>query len=97
MVVLAAASILLIISAVWCVATWSSPGRFIFLPFGDVGLGFRSHAGWLEWIEHAAWMDDPDFVKWSVPWFAVIVVEALIIALCLYRRRPLPCYPSPAR
>src|SRR4051812_10195900 len=87
MIVLAAASILLVLSVVCCVATWVSPRRFIFLPGGDVGLGFRSYAGWLAWIEYAPWMANPDYVRWSVPWVAVIVAEALAIALCLYRRR----------
>jgi hypothetical protein len=90
-ILLAAASVLLIISVAWCVATWNSPGRFIFLPFGDVALGVRSHAGWLDWVEHASWVDDPDYVRWSVPWAGVFVVEGLIVALCLYRPRRLPC------
>jgi hypothetical protein len=87
MIVLAAASVLLVVSVIWCVATWASPGRFIFLPGGDVGLGFRSHAGWLEWIEYAPWMSNPDYVQWSVPWVAAFVAEGLVISLCLYRRR----------
>jgi hypothetical protein len=75
--------VLLVVSVIWCVATLSSPGRFIFLPGGDVGLGFRSHGGWLHWIEYAPWMNNPDYVQWSLPWIAVFVAEALVIALCL--------------
>ena len=43
-----ASTLLLVASIVWCIATLHSPQRFIFLPGGDVGLGFRSYAGWLQ-------------------------------------------------
>jgi hypothetical protein len=68
--------------------TLSSPRRFIFLPGGDVGLGFRSHAGSLQWIEFAPWMANPDLVQWSLPWLPVLGLEALVIVLCIVRRRP---------
>ena len=90
MIVLAAASVLLVVSVIWCVATWRSPDRFIFLPGGDVGLGFRSHAGWLQWIEYAPWETNPDYVLWSVPWGAAFATDASVIAICFYRRRPGP-------
>ena len=90
MIVLVAAIITLAVSVIWCVATWGSPGRFIFLPYGDVGLGFRSQAGWLEWVEYAGWMASPDYVQWSVPWAAPFVIEASVVALCLYRWRHRP-------
>jgi len=50
--------------------TMHEPRRFIFLPGGDVGLGFKSFDGWLEWIEYAPW--DPahtDTAWWSLPWW----------------------------
>ena len=86
-IVLVADAIAFAVSAIWCIATWNSPGRLIFLPGGDVGLGFRSHAGRLEWIEYAPWMANPDYVQWSLPWLAAFAAEASVMALCLYRRR----------
>ena len=80
-------SLLLLISLIWCIATWSSPGRFVFLPGGDVDLGFRSHAGWVQWIEYAPWMANPDLAEWSLPWIAVFAVELLPIAYLAWRRR----------
>jgi hypothetical protein len=87
-IVFVAASVLLVVSVICCLATLSSPRRFIFLPGGDVGLGFRSYAGSLQWIEFAGWQANPDYVQWSLPWPAVFVVEAMVIALCVLRRRP---------
>jgi hypothetical protein len=89
-IALVTACVLFVVSVVWCITTWSSPGRFIFLPGGDVGLGFRSHAGTLQWIEYAPWMANPDYVQWSLSWSAAFVVEAssIVIALCTFRRRP---------
>ena len=87
-IVLIVASVLLVVSAIWCFTTLNSPGRFIFLPWGDIGLGFRSHAGSLQWIEFAGWQSNPDYVQWSLPWLAVFVVEALVIARCVVRRPP---------
>jgi hypothetical protein len=83
MTILCAAAILLIASVIWCIATLNSPGRVIFLPGGDVGLGFRSHAGWLDWIEYAPWASKTDYVQWSVPWAAPFLIEALVIGVCL--------------
>src|SRR5580700_7397220 len=86
MVVVAATSVHLAVSIICCIATWNSPKRFIFLPGGDVGLGFRSYAGCVDWIEYAPWVANPDYVKWSVPWAAVFAADALIIFLCVRRR-----------
>ena len=83
-------------------ASWQSrtnqcfdePGRFIFLPGGDVGLGFRSFAGHLEWIEHAPWdtahLDTP---CWSIPWWAVVAGLAVGIIVCAWSWRPQPPEP----
>lgn len=71
--------ILCIACIAWCFATWQAPGRMIFLPAGDVGMGFRSYAGWLAWVEFAPWQRNPDHIQFEVPWIAVILVEILMI------------------
>ncbi len=73
------------------VTTIQDPGRFIFLPAGDVGLGFRSFAGRLEWIEYASW--DPahlDTPWWSIPWWSVIGALALGMVACAWPRKSRP-------
>ena len=60
--------------------------RFIFLPGGDVGLGFRSVSGSIQWIEWAPWEPTGliDFVRWSVPYW--LVVTLLVVPLFFYLR-----------
>jgi len=71
--------VLTIGSLICCVATWQELGRFIFLPGGDVGLGFYSHHGWLSWIEYAPWdKKNMHYPWWSIPWGFVIAAELLI-------------------
>lgn len=72
--------VLLIVSLVWCIATWNNAGRLIFFPMGDVGMGFCSRGGWLQWIEYAPWESTPDHLQWEVPWAAVILAESLLAA-----------------
>jgi len=58
--------------------------RFIFLPGGDVGLGFRSTHGSLQWVEYAPWEPSGliDVVRWSVPyWVLNIIIGG---SFCLY-------------
>src|SRR5690349_7762713 len=86
-VVLTSAAVLFAVSVTCCIATWNTPRRFIFLPGGDVGLGFRSYGGLLQWIEYAPW--DPvnmDFPHWSIPWAAIFGAELLPFALLIRRR-----------
>lgn len=83
----AAVGILCLASIAWCVATWNHAGRLMFLPMGDVGLGFCSHAGWMQWIEYAPWEKTPDHLQWEVPWAAVILVESLIAARFIWTLR----------
>jgi hypothetical protein len=69
------------------VCTLNVPGRFIFIPGGDVGLGFRSFRGNLEWIEYAPWSRNPEYVdtlRWSVSWWPIVLVHAIIAftAIC---------------
>src|SRR4051812_18876524 len=71
-----ASAVLLAGSVAWCTFTWDKPDRLIFLPWGDVGLGFKSYGGWLQWIEYAPWMrSSGDYPKWSVPWGVVFMLE----------------------
>lgn len=89
-VILPAVGLMVVASTTWCFATLSQPGRLIFLPFGDVGLGFRSFAGRLQWIEYAPW--DPknmDHPLLSLPWWLIIPTEVLFCALlvrCICRQ-----------
>lgn len=39
--------------------------HFIFLPGGDVGLGFATDRGKLHWVECAPWSNDVRTVYWS--------------------------------
>jgi len=89
------------VTAAFCAACWAStvhqPGRFIFLPGGDVGLGFGSFAVRLEWIEYAPW--DPahmDYPWWSIPWWPVFVALAVVMVACAWPRRPRPAEPGAA-
>src|SRR4051794_19401673 len=67
---------LFVASLACCIATWDSPRRFIFLPAGDVAMGFRSSHGWLDWIEYAEWsQSESSSLRWSVPWLAVFSFE----------------------
>jgi len=76
----------LIVCLAWCLLTLQEPGRFIFLPGGDVGLGFRSHAGSLQWIEYAPWdAQNTDYVCWSMPWWAVLVGQAFFVIVVVWR------------
>jgi len=64
--------------------------RFIFLPGGDVGLGFRSYKGSVQWIEYAPWEPNGliDFVRWSVPyWLLAVVVAAFLARHVLWKKK----------
>jgi hypothetical protein len=88
-VLLAVTAVAFLASLAWCILTWTTPGRFIFLPGGDVGLGFKSHAGLLQWIEYAPWnRANMDFPRWTAPWALVLAVEfSLLLLSVLFRRR----------
>jgi len=78
------ASILFIASLTLCLMTLRTPGRFIFLSAGDVGLGFRSAAGWVQWIENAPWERNPDYIELSVPWAVPLIAEALLVSAIFF-------------
>jgi hypothetical protein len=80
------AGCLFVASVIWCVATWNSPGRLIFVPAGDAAMGFRSDNGWLTWIEYTEW-DKREYPSWRLPWPAPLVVELLLVWLLLRRAR----------
>ena len=53
--------------------SYSTTRRFIFLPSGDVALGFKSADGHLQWIEYAYWdREEPDYPLLSIPYPLVI-------------------------
>jgi hypothetical protein len=86
-VVVIAASVF-IASLACCIATWDSPRRLLFLPAGDVAMGFRSTHGWVDWIEYTDW-DKREYPSWSIPWLAFFALELLPVWLVLRRpRRP---------
>ena len=73
-------AILFMTSLACCIMTWRTPGRLGYIPWGDVGLGFRSYAGWLQWIEYAPWEKNPDYVEVSLPWAVWWFAELLLVA-----------------
>jgi hypothetical protein len=65
-------SMLLVVFAALWIDSYFHERHFIFLPGGDVGLGFASHRGELHWVEYAPWSPNPEAVYWSkaaVPFF----------------------------
>jgi hypothetical protein len=60
-----ALSVLLVILATLWIDSYFHERHFIFLPGGDVGLGFATDRGNLHWVEYAPWSKDPRTVYWS--------------------------------
>ena len=86
---LAASALLLLLIALWADSNFHLR-RFIFLPGGDVGLGFRSTSGSLQWIEHANWQPTPafDFVVWSIPyWILSLVTFGFLVGYVLWIKK----------
>lgn len=46
---------------------------------GDVGLGFRSFQGRLEWIQYAPWSRNPDYAYFSLTWWLVCPATGLLL------------------
>jgi hypothetical protein len=85
-VALAVGVLAILASSICCWATQDRPGRCIFIPAGDVGLGFRSWGGWLEWIEYEGWEPDKtDYVRLSVLWWAILLAEIVFCLAVLFR------------
>ena len=80
-----ALSVLLgILAALW-IDSYFHERHFIFLPGGDVGLGFATDQGKLHWVEYAPWSKDPRTVYWSkakVPF--LYLAPFLVVPLLLY-------------
>ncbi len=84
-----------------CVACWLAtlrePGRLVFLPGGDVGMGFKSVAGRLEWIEYAPWdRQNMDYAWWSAPWWVVVGLLAVATTTVIAWPRADSIRPDPA-
>ena len=58
-------SVLLVVLAALWIDSYYHERHFIFLPGGDVGLGFATDRGRLHWVEYAPWSKDPRTVYWS--------------------------------
>ena len=78
-VTLAVAFLVTALSVVCWITTLDQFGRFIFLPGGDVGLGFYSQGGYLSWIEYAPWdQRSMHYPWWSLHWGFIIALELII-------------------
>lgn len=65
--------------------------HIIFLPGGDVGLGFATDHGKLHWVEYAPWSPDPRTVYWSKASvlfiYLVTIVAIPFFCYVFYRRK----------
>ena len=71
--------LLVVLAALW-IDSYFHERHFIFLPGGDVGLGFATDGGRLHWVEYAPWSPDPKTVYWSkgaVPFFYLTAFTAI--------------------
>lgn len=83
-------SVLLVILAVLWVDSYFHERHFIFLPGGDVGLGFATDRGVLHWVEYAPWSMDPRTVYWStakVSFLSLTLFLAVPFLLYVFRKR----------
>jgi hypothetical protein len=85
-------SLLVVLVVVW-VDSYFHERHFIFLPGGDVGLGFATDRGKLYWVEYAPWSPDPQTVYWpkasiSFPLLTAIIAMPLFCYLfCRHRNK----------
>jgi hypothetical protein len=89
MVKIALATLLLVLVGFWIDSSFHLR-RFVFLPGGDAGLGFRSTGGRLDWIEYAPWerTGQKDYIQFSVPyWLPVGATAGLFCWVVLHKRR----------
>lgn len=87
MVFVAPLLVAVLLSMLW-LDSYSATRRFIFLPGGDVGLGFKSADGLLQWIEYAPWdRKNLDYPWWSVPYrYLVLACVTLAVSFRVARR-----------
>ena len=65
--------------------------HFIFLPGGDVMLGFGTRQGNLCWVEYAPWSHDPKTVYWpsaSIPFLYLAPFIAVPLGWYMLRKKP---------
>src|SRR5439155_14504463 len=75
------AVLLVVLTAVW-IDSYFHERHFIFLPGGDVGLGFASDQGKLHWVEYAPWSPNPETVYWSkarIPFYYLPTFAAVLL------------------
>lgn len=84
-------SLLLLVLVAFWVDSYFHERHFIFLPGGDVGLGFATDHGRLHWVEYAPWSSDPRTVYWSkasVPFICLATIVAIpFFCYVFYRRK----------
>lgn len=83
------AIVLVVLGALW-IDSYFHERHFIFLPGGDVGLGFATDAGRLHWVEYAPWSPDPKMVYWSkgaVPFLVLTVIVAIPFCWYVFHRQ----------
>jgi hypothetical protein len=81
--------LLVILSVLW-IDSYFHERHFIFLPGGDVGLGFATDQGKLHWVEYAPWSSDPKTVYWSkaaFPFLYLAVFTAIPFFWYVLRQR----------
>jgi hypothetical protein len=67
--------------------------HFIFLPGGDVRLGFGSSGGFLQWVEYAPWSPMPQHVYsqvFAIPYSFFTTVASIFLSWYLLRKIPRP-------
>lgn len=77
------------IAFLW-IDSYSHERHFIFIPGGDVGLGFATGRGKLHWVEYAPWSTDPRTVYWSkaaVPFLYPTAFIAILFSCYVLRKR----------
>ncbi len=70
-------SLLAVLVVLW-VDSYFHERHFIFLPGGDVGLGFATNHGKLYWVEYAPWASDPRTVYWPKASISFPLLTAII-------------------
>src|SRR5216110_239910 len=83
------ATVILIASIILWIDSNLNVRHFIFLPGGDVGLGFGSCHGLLQWVEYAPWSPMPQYIYSqvvAVPYCLITVVTAAFLCWCVFSK-----------
>jgi hypothetical protein len=81
-------SLLVVLAVLW-IDSYFHERHFIFLPGGDVGLGFATGEGRLHWVEYAPWSPDPKTIYWSkgaIPFFDLTVFTTIPFLWYVFHR-----------